>query len=395
METMIMNNYKEKFEKHMLGVFSAPDIWLEKGSGVKVYDVEGKEYLDFLGGIAVCATGHCHPTVSSAICEQASKLIHCTNLYGIPGEVELARELCSLTKLDKAFFSNSGAEANEAAIKIARKYAHTIDPDKSNIVTADNSFHGRTLVTVTATGQEKYQKGYHPLPSGFIYTTYNNIEALKDAIGRDTAAVMLEPIQGEGGIIPGNESYMKAARDLCDDNDALLILDEIQSGMGRTGMFLASENFGVKGDIVTLAKALGSGFPIGATLCNEKCASVMGPGDHGSTFGGNPLACSAALATLDVIRKEDLIMNAAKMGTYIKGGINDLESFMVREVRGMGLLIGIELNEPKAVEMKNWCAEKGLLVGSIKDNIIRLAPPLMITKSDADFALGVLKGYLK
>jgi len=389
-----VNDLKKEFEKHMLGVFSAPDICLERGSGVNVYDIDGKEYLDFLAGIAVCATGHCHPKVVSAISGQASKLMHCTNLYGIPGEVELARELCIMTGLGKAFFSNSGAEANEAAIKMARKYAHSKDPDKSNIVTANNSFHGRTLLTVTATGQEKYQKGYHPLPPGFTYTPYNDVEALKGNVGKDTAAVMMEPIQGEGGIIPAKQEYMKAARDLCDDNGALLIMDEVQTGVGRTGMFLASENYGVKADIVSLAKALGSGFPIGATLCTDECASVMGPGDHGSTFGGNPLACSAALATLKVVMEEDLMMNAAKMGTYLKLTLKDLDGRLIKDVRGMGLLIGIELNEPKAVDMKNWCAENGLLVGSIKDTIIRLAPPLIIGKADADKALGIMGKYM-
>jgi len=395
MEMTIMNNLKKDFDNYMLGVFSAPDIWLERGVGVKVYDVEGKEYLDFLAGIAVCGTGHCHPKVVSAISEQASKLMHCTNLYGIKKEVELAAELCSLTGLGKAFFSNSGAEANEAAIKIARKYAHSKDQNKSNIVTADNSFHGRTLVTVTATGQQKYQKGYHPLPPGFTYTPYNDVEKLKENVGSDTAAVMLEAIQGEGGIIPASKEYMASARDLCDDFGALLIMDEVQTGIGRTGKFLATENYGVEADIVSLAKALGSGFPVGATLCSDECASVMKPGDHGSTFGGNPLACSAALATLEVIREERLMENAANIGAYMKDALSKMSDGKISVVRGMGLLMGIELNGPNAVHLKDWCAKNGLLVGSIKDNIIRLAPPMIITKNDADVAMRIFEGSIK
>ena len=378
------NDYKKKFDDYMLGVFSAPDIWLERGSGLKVYDIDGKEYLDFLAGIAVCGTGHCHPRVVEAICGQASKLMHCTNLYGIPNELELAEELCGLTGMDKAFFSNSGAEANETAIKVARKYSHSKDTDKSNIVTASNSFHGRTLVTVTATGQKRYQKDFHPLPPGFTYTPFNDVEALKTSIGKDTSALMLEAIQGEGGVIPAGKDYMKAARDLCEDNGALLIMDEVQTGIGRSGRFLATEHYGVKADIVSLAKALGSGFPIGATLCTDEVASAMRPGDHGSTFGGNPLACSAALATLQVIETEGLVKNAEAMGKYIVDSFRSLKNDKISKVRGMGLLIGVELNGDNAVDVKNKCAENGLLVGSIKTDIIRLAPPLIVSKQDID-----------
>lgn len=385
------------FEKYLLGVFATPSVWLEKGSGMKVWDVNGKEYLDFLGGIAVCATGHCHAKVSSALCAQVQKLMHCSNLYGIPNEVELAKRLCTSTGYDRAFFSNSGAEANEAAIKMARKWAHTIGDDKSTIISASNSFHGRTLVTATATGQPKFQAGYNPLPKGFEYVPYNNISALQDKLDKKTtAAVMLEPIQGEGGVIPASKEYLRSARDICADTNTLLVMDEIQTGMGRTGKFLASEHFGVKPDIATLAKALGSGFPIGATLATENVASAMGPGDHGSTFGGNPMACAAALATLDVMEEEDLMDNALKLGSYLTDRLTVLlkpgaPEALIGSVRGFGLLQGVVLNSPVAVELKNKCAELGLLVGSIGDSVLRLAPPLIATRDDIDAAAEILE----
>ncbi len=376
---------------YMLPVFGTPQQWLVKGSGMKVWDINGKEYLDFLAGIAVCGTGHCHPVVVKAIQDQAATLMHCSNLYGIPAEMQLASRLCRTSGLGKVFFSNSGAEANEAAVKIARKWSHS-HGGGGEIVTAHNSFHGRTLVTVTATGQPKYHKGFEPLPIGFSYTEFNDPEALKTAVARGTAALMLEPIQGESGVIPATKDYLRTARDVCDDTGTALIFDEVQTGMGRTGKLFAFEHYGVTPDILTLAKALGSGFPVGATLSADHVASAMAPGDHGSTFGGNPLACTAALATLDVIEGEKLVDNSANMGAYLMGKLEALsaETPAIKLVRGAGLLIGVVLSGENAVGVKAACAEAGVIVGSIGTSVIRLAPPLIVGTGHIDQVVDVL-----
>jgi predicted acetylornithine/succinylornithine family transaminase len=384
----------QDFQDYMLGVFPTPSVWLERGEGAYVWDSDGTRYLDFLAGIAVCGTGHCHNKVTSSLSGQVATLMHCSNLYGIRKEVELARDLCTRTGYGKAFFCNSGAEANEASIKLARKWAHEQGKHHVDIITAKNSFHGRTLVTVTATGQPKYQKGFGPRPAGFHYAPLNDTEALKEAVCSKTAAVMLEPIQGEGGVIPARNEYLRTARDLCDDNGALLIFDEIQTGMGRTGAFFAHEHAGVHPDIVTLAKALGSGFPIGAMLATDDVAKVFGPGDHGSTFGGNPMACTAALATLEVMDEEHLIDNAREMGDYLFSGLSSLKegvgSDVIKEVRGKGLLIGVELSSDVAQKLKGEAQSRGLLIGNIGTNVLRIAPPLIIDRSHVDEALDIL-----
>ncbi|RZN48262.1 acetylornithine transaminase [archaeon] len=384
----------QDFQDYMLGVFPTPSVWLERGEGVHVWDSDGNKYLDFLAGIAVCSTGHCHNKVTSSLAGQVATLMHCSNLYGIPNEVELARDLCMRTGYGKAFFCNSGAEANEASIKLARKWAHEQGKQHVDIITAQNSFHGRTLVTVTATGQPKYQKGFGPRPAGFHYAPLNDIEALKEAVGPKTAAVMLEPIQGEGGVKPARDDYLRTARDLCDDHGALLIFDEIQTGMGRTGKFFAHEHAGVRPDIVTLAKALGSGFPVGAMLSTNEVAKVFGPGDHGSTFGGNPMACAAALATLEVMDEEHLIDNAREMGDYLFMGLSRLQEGagmgIIKEVRGKGLLIGVELASNVAIKLKEEAQARGLLIGNIGKNVLRIAPPLIIDTSHVDEALDIL-----
>ncbi|BAF58685.1 ornithine/acetylornithine aminotransferase [Pelotomaculum thermopropionicum SI] len=363
-----------------------------KGEGARLCDADGNEYLDFVSGIAVNSLGHCHPAVTGAICRQAKKLIHCSNLYYIELQVLLARLLAENSGLDKAFFCNSGAEANEAAIKLARKYAKLKHgPEKVEIITALNSFHGRTLATITATGQPKYQKGFEPLPGGFKYVPFNDLDALEQAVGPATCAVMLEPVQGEGGVNVPSRYYLEGVRMLCQEHGALLIFDEVQTGLGRTGRFLAWQHFGVKPDILTLAKALGGGFPIGAMLAVEEVAGAFQPGDHASTFGGNPLACAAALAAVEEMLRGGVVENAASVGAYMYDKLKALAQKygFVRDVRGLGLLLGMELAvEGKAVV--SGCQEKGLLINCVNNNVLRFIPPLTITTAEVDRAVEIL-----
>lgn len=304
-------------KKYFMPVFSRYQLVLSHGEGPYVFDTDGKKYIDFLAGIAVNVLGHGHPALLNAVCEQAGRLIHCSNLYYTEPQVQLIKKLADLSGMDKVFIANSGAEANEGAMKLARKYGKMISQDKFEIVTAEHSFHGRTLATLTATGQPKYQEGYEPLPGGFRYVAFNDKAALKAVVTEKTCAVMIEPVQGEGGIHVPLDGYLQYARELCDQYGALLIFDEIQSGMGRTGNFLACQTYGVKPDIITLAKGLAGGVPVGAFLATEKAAAAFAPGDHGSTFGGNPLACAAALAVLETIEQEGLMRNAAEIGEYL------------------------------------------------------------------------------
>lgn len=378
--------------KYYLPVFARYPLVLERGEGPYVYDIEGKKYLDFLGGIAVNILGHAHPKLVAAVAAQAAKLIHVSNLYYTVEQTKLAKTLVELTGLDRAFICNSGAEANEGAIKLARKYGKTIAADKVEIITAEHSFHGRTLATLTATGQPKYQKGYEPLPEGFSYVPYDDLAALAKAVSAKTCAVMLEPIQGEGGVNIPDPAYLKGARELCDKYGALLILDEIQSGMGRTGKLLASQQTGVKADILTLAKGLGGGVPIGAILATEKAAQAFGPGDHGTTFGGNPLACAAANATLSVLVEEDLPANAAKMGAYMVGALNSLKAkypSLIATVRGQGLIIGMQLTKP-GKEVVNACMKAGALINCTAGDVLRFVPPLNIKQEHVDEMVAIL-----
>jgi len=378
--------------KYYLPVFARYPLVLERGEGPYVYDIEGKKYLDFLGGIAVNILGHAHPKLVAAVAAQAAKLIHVSNLYYTVEQTKLAKTLVELTGLDRAFICNSGAEANEGAIKLARKYGKTIAADKVEIITAEHSFHGRTLATLTATGQPKYQKGYEPLPGGFSYVPYGDLAALAKAVSAKTCAVMLEPIQGEGGVNIPDPAYLKGARELCDKYGALLILDEIQSGMGRTGKLLASQQTGVKADILTLAKGLGGGVPIGAILATEKAAQAFGPGDHGTTFGGNPLACAAANATLSVLVEEDLPANAAKMGAYMVSALNGLKAkypSLIATVRGQGLIIGMQLTKP-GKELVNACMKAGALINCTAGDVLRFVPPLNIKQEHVDEMVAIL-----
>lgn len=372
-------------------------VCFEKGEGVYLYDSEGMKYCDLLAGIAVNSLGYNHPALVGAIKSQAEKLIHCSSLYYIENQAKLAQKLVSVSCCDKVFFSNSGAEANEGAIKLARLYFQKKGtPDKYEIITLDKSFHGRTLATLAATGQEKYHKSFNPLPQKFESVPANNIEALKAKITKNTCAIMMEPIQGEGGINAVDANYVKQVRALCDSLDILLIFDEVQCGIGRTGKMFGYEHFGVEPDILTLAKALGGGVPIGAFLAKDHVAKYMEPGDHGSTFGGNPLVCAAALAVLDTIEQDGLLENARIVGEYIMGKLKDIATRCdkIKDVRGKGLMIGIEFATDIAGEIKDALFRKGFLTGTIGKNIIRITPPLIITKKDVDPFLSELEQIL-
>ena len=373
-------------EQDYLPVFARYRIVLDHGDGMYVYDTRGKKYIDFLGGIAVNVLGHNHPKLVKAVADQAAKMIHCSNLYYTRVQAEAAAKLVKLSGLDKVFFGNSGAEANEGAIKLARKYAHSFDPEKSQIITAWHSFHGRTLATLTATAQPKYQEGFGPLPAGFDYVNYGDIDRLEKMMSSKTCAVMLETIQGEGGIYVPPAGYLQKVRALCDKYNAVLILDEIQCGMGRSGKFFAYEQFGIKPDIVTMAKGLAGGVPIGAFIACDKVASVFHAGDHGSTFGGNPLACAAANAVLDEVENGKLLENVNEAGAYFK---EKLESFkakypsLISEVRGMGLMLGVQLTKPGR-DIVNDCLENGAIINCTAGDVLRFVPPLIVTKAQID-----------
>jgi acetylornithine/N-succinyldiaminopimelate aminotransferase len=367
------------------------------GKGINLWDMNGKKYYDFLSGIAVNALGHSHPKLVKAISDQAEKLIHCSSLYYIESQAKLAKVLVECSCADKVFFANSGAEANEGAIKLARIYFRKKGmPEKYEVITFEKSFHGRTLATLAATGQKKYHKPYTPLTPRFSSVPLNDLDSLKNAITDSTCAVMLEPIQGESGVNPAQVGYMKDVRKLCDEKGILLIFDEVQTGLGRTGKLFGYQHFGIEPDIFTLAKALGGGFPIGALCAKDFVAQTFEPGDHGSTFGGNPLACSAALAVMDVILNDGLVENSKKMGNYFMEKLALLAgkySFII-EIRGKGLMIGIQLSIDKAAEIKNKCFDKGYLVGTTGSSILRILPPLIVTTQDIDSMIETLDGVL-
>jgi len=367
-----------------------------RGAGARLWDAEGREYLDFVAGIAVCSLGHCHPAVVQAVCEQAGRLMHVSNLYYIEPQAELAALLVENSCGDRVFFCNSGAEANEAAIKLARKYGKLHGgAEKIEIVTALKSFHGRTLAAITATGQPRYQKGFEPLPGGFKYVPFNDLAAMEEAVGPQTCAVLLEPVQGEGGVHPAAPEYLAGVRELCRRHGALLIFDEVQCGLGRTGRFLAYQHYGVEPDVFTLAKALGGGFPIGAMVAREEVAAVFKPGDHASTFGGNPLACAAGLAAMKYTLEHGVVENAARVGAYMKERLAEMAGRypFIREVRGLGLLLGMEL-DADGNRVVAACRERGLLLNCVDGHILRFIPPLVITTGDVDAALAVLAEVL-
>ena len=389
---------KDYDSKYCLQVFKPLNVAFVRGSGSYLYDTEGKKYLDMIGGIAVNSVGHAHPKLVKAVVEQSRKLIHCSNYYYIPSRSELAYKLCKSSFADKAFFCNSGAEANEAAIKLARGYFYHKGIEKYEIITAKMSFHGRTMGTIAATGQAKFSKPFEPVTPGFIHVEFNDIDALINAITDKTAAVMLELIQGESGVNPVSPDYIRAVRKICNEKDILLIDDEIQTGVGRTGKMYCYEHYGILPDIMTLAKGLAGGVPIGAMLCTDEVASGLQPGDHGSTFGGNPLATTAANAVLDIIREEQLVANADDVGDYLMEKLQALKKRfpVIHQVRGRGLLIGIEF-EPliSASMMQAVLLEKGFLVSAIGNSTIRLAPPLILTKPEASSFTTALEKILK
>ena len=358
-----------------------------RGQGCLVYDDAGKEYLDLVAGIAVNLLGHAHPDVVSALSRQAAQLIHASNLYFTQPQLELARRLVELSFPSRVFFCNSGAEANEAAIKIARKWGAKNRDGAFEIITATGSFHGRTLATITATGQHKYSDPFKPLPVGFVHVPYNDLAAIKAATSDKTVAVMLEPVMGEIGVIPAAPRFLRGVREWCDEKNLLLILDEVQTGLGRTGRWFAHQHAGITPDVMTLAKGLGGGVPIGACLANPR-ADVFEPGDHGSTFGGNPLACAAAATVLHVVERDGLVGHAAEMGEALHGALHDLGA---KEVRGLGLMQALEFEEPKAKTFQNRCLEAGLVVNAVDDHSVRLVPPLVISAAQIDHAHAVMK----
>ena len=373
------------------------DVTFDHGEGAILWDTDGKQYLDALAGIAVCGLGHAHPAVASAISEQASKLIHTSNLYQIANQQLLADELCRLSGLDSVFFSNSGAEANEAAIKIARMYGNTRGIPSPNIIVMENSFHGRTMATLSATGNRNVQAGFEPLVQGFIRAPFNNVEAIEHIAGNSSnvVAVMVEPIQGEAGINMPDADYLNRLRKICDDNNWLLILDEIQTGMGRTGKWFAYQHNGILPDIMTLAKSLGNGVPIGACIANQKAAEVMKPGSHGSTFGGNPLACAAGLAVINTITGQNLVERAAMIGSLLKEKLTEVIGDVdgVTEIRGQGLMIGIQLEKP-CKQLMSEALQHGLLISVQAEHVIRLLPPLTISEEQIDTLTTVLSSLV-
>ncbi|MCD8180611.1 MAG: aspartate aminotransferase family protein [Firmicutes bacterium] len=373
-------------------------VCFERGEGLKLFDENGRVYYDFLGGIAVNALGHGHKEFISALKNQLDKVIHTSSLYYIENQARLAQRIVESTCADKVFFANSGAEANEGAFKLAKIYFYKKGVEKYEIITLDKSFHGRTLATVAATGQEKYQKPYKPLTPGFKQVKPNDFDAISAAVTDKTAAIMIELIQGESGVHPMDREYVQKLRKLCDEKDIILIFDEVQTGMGRTGHLFAYRMYGVEPDIFTCAKALGGGIPIGAVCAGKKVSSAFEPGDHGTTFGGNPFAAAAGLAVFDIYEKENLVENAAKMGAYITERLSALaekHGDKITEVRGAGLLIGIQLKDEIAKAVFNTLFADGFLTSLCGGNTIRIAPPLIITESDADLFIDELDKVLE
>ncbi len=383
--------------ENIMNTYRRFPVVLVKGSGARVWDINGKDYLDFVAGIAVCSLGHSHPGVTAAVKEQVDQLTHVSNLYYTEPQAKLAKSLVDHSFADKVFFCNSGAEANEAAIKLARKYAHeNMGPDKFELITMKDSFHGRTMATITATGQEKFQFGFTPLLAGFHYVPFNDLKALESAISSKTCGVMLEPVQGEGGVNIPDDDYLASVRDICDRHGILLILDEVQTGMGRTGKLFAYEHSGIKPDIMTLAKALGNGFPVGAMLATDKIARSFVPGNHASTFGGNLLAMAAANAVMQIIFQENILENCEKIGNYFLSELKKLQqkSKIIREVRGKGLMLAAQL-DIEAADLVSACMKKGLLINSTGGKTLRFVPPLIITTREVDQALQVLEEVME
>ncbi len=393
---MEVKKFFDESSRYIMNTYTRYPVVLRKGRGMKVWSSDGKEYLDFVGGVAVNILGHCHPRVVVAIQKQAQRLIHVSNYYYIEPQIKLAKLLVEHSFADKVFFCNSGAEAIEAAIKLARKYAkEQVHPNRFEIIAAKNSFHGRTLAAITASGQEKFQKGFEPLVPGFKHVPFNDIQAMREAITEETCAILLEPIQGEGGVRVADPNYLKEVRDLCNEQNILLILDEVQTGMGRTGKLFAHEHFGITPDIMAIAKGLGGGVPIGAMLATDKVASGFQPGNHASTFGGNPLVCAAGVATLETILEDGFILDQCnRMSAYFIGRLEQLKikfPALVKEVRGRGLLLGMELTT-EGDPIVRACLEKGFLINCAAGTVLRFIPPLIVQRKDIDQLVDALHG---
>ena len=388
-----MTAFIEAASPHTMNTYGRLPIALERGQGCRVWDVNGKRYLDALAGIAVNTLGHNHPELVPALQDQVAKIIHSCNYYHVPNQEKLAAKLVELSGMTNVFFCNSGLEANEAAIKLARKFGHDKGIGFPKIVVYEKAFHGRSLATLSATGNAKIQKGFEPLVEGFIRVPVNDIEALKAATANDPSvvAVFFETIQGEGGVNPMRTEYLQQVRALCDEKDWLLMIDEVQCGMGRTGKWFAHQWAGIVPDVMPLAKGLGSGVPIGAVVAGPKAANVFQPGNHGGTFGGNPLAMRAGVETIRIMEKDGLLDNAAKVGAHLKAGLEKALAGKpgVKEIRGFGLMLGVELDKPCGV-LTNRCAEAGLLISVTADSVVRMVPPLIMTIAEADEVLSIV-----
>ncbi len=386
----------ELADKFLMKTYRRAPVAFASGKGVRLTDLDGKSYLDFVAGVAVNVLGHSHPTLVTAIQSQAARLVHVSNLYQIPEQARVAEWLVEHSACDRVFFCNSGAEANEAAIKLVRKFGKTRGAEKFEIIVADHSFHGRTLAALAATAQPKYQQGFEPLPTGFVTVPFNDLAALRGAITPKTCAVMLEPVQGEGGVHPATPEYLQGVRRLCDERGLVLVLDEIQTGIGRTGKLFAYEHFGIEPDVLTLAKALGGGVPIGAMLAKAHVADAFGPGDHGATFGGNPLVCAAALAVLTTVTGDGLVAHAAEVGRYLADQLQGLarKHAVITGVRGMGLMLAVELSV-EAASVVDAARVRGLLINAVRPKTLRLVPPLIVTTTEVDEAIRILDAALE
>ncbi|MEN6350647.1 MAG: aspartate aminotransferase family protein [Syntrophomonas sp.] len=392
---MTNNDIINKGQQYVMNTYGRFPIALIKGKGSYVWDASGQQYLDFVGGIAVCILGHCHDEIGQVLVKQSQTLWHVSNIYWIEPQVELAEKLVKQTGLGKAFFCNSGAEANEAAIKLARKYFYRRKEGKRNqIIAFKNSFHGRTLATVTATGQPKYQEGFAPLPAGFIYAEFNNLDSVEEAINDGICAIMVEPIQGEGGVKPAEMEFLRGLRNICDREGILLIFDEVQSGMGRSGKLFAFQNYGVKPDILTTAKGLGGGFPIGTMIATDEAASGFAPGDHASTFGGNPLATAVAAKVVEIVGQKSFLEQVSRMGDFLAESLRNVSDSRILGVRGKGLLLGIEF-DTEIKELVDICMKKGLLLLGAGPKVLRFVPPLTINEMEINQAVNILKEALK
>ena len=380
-----LNEIIDADKKYYMNTFGErTKVVFEKGDGIKLFTPEGEVFYDFMAGIAVNALGHCHKKYTEALKNQLEKLVHTSSLYYVENQALAAKKLVEMSAFDKCFFANSGAEANEGAIKLARKYFYNKNIDKFEIISLKNSFHGRTITTATATGQEKYRKPYAPLTPGFEYAEINNIDSVKEKITPHTAAIMLEFIQGESGVNICSEDFVKEIRKICDEENILLIADEVQTGIGRTGKMFAYQHYNVEPDIMTLAKALGGGVPIGAVLAKNNVAEAFSPGDHGTTFGGNPFCTAAAIAVMNIFEEEKIVENSENMGKYFIEKLKNMPQKFIGEIRGKGLMIGVEFNAPIALAVKNKLFENHILVGAVHDDILRILPPLIIKKEEID-----------